>query len=512
MGMRRSVWICIGTAVGVLLLAVFFRGIDQGQDTVRYHQHLEQPSEAQLGPCQICGGNAQLCTHLPIISITTGGQKIPGRGLLNPDGTVAGYELGDHGEEEILVDYYTFSQEGVYHHPTDEPTIKGQAMMRIRGNSSRRFDKSSYQLSLIEDTPENAVRRPLLGMARGKEWALYGPFLDKTLIRNYMCMNLSGEIMNCASEVRFCEVLLDGEYRGLYVLMQSISSAVQDKWLPLTEYQDGDPVFSYLVRLNSHGNPVKQLDNFTYYTNRMEMRTRLEIVYPSLSHQTQQVKEYIQTDFSEMEKKLYSLEMYSGMATWRDEIDMESFVNYYILQEFLAVNDTFSASTYFYRDVRGKLHAGPVWDFNNALDNFFQPMPDDEFILSQRSWFAQLMNDEDFVERVISRYRELRKGLLSDDYLLAYVQATEDWLGSAIDRNFEVWGYSFDPYKLDSSNRRQPEPGSEANLEDVNPSSHEEAVEWMNDFMLDRAHWLDSHIQTLRQYCHPSKNAVRAIG
>ena len=123
-------------------------------------------------------------------------------------------------------------------------------------------------------------------------------------------------------------------------------------------------------------------------------------------------------------------------------------MNYYLVMELLANNDTFSASTYLYRDVRGKLHIGPVWDFNNALDNFIVPMPRRGFLLSQRGWFAQLMADEDFVERVIARWRELRSGILSDGALDAYIDGTVAWLGSAVDRNFEVWGWSFDPDQL----------------------------------------------------------------
>ena len=103
-------------------------------------------------------------------------------------------------------------------------------------------------------------------------------------------------------------------------------------------------------------------------------------------------------------------------------LDLNSFVDYYILQEFLAVNDSFSASTYFYKDVRGKLHIGPVWDYNNVLDNFFTDLPESGFLLAQKGWFGQLMESERFVERVIDRYQELRAGILSDEAISGYAE------------------------------------------------------------------------------------------
>ena len=513
MTMRRSVWIVLATALAMLGAAFVFQAASGGTETVRYHQHLSEPGEEALGQCLVCGGERALCTHLPIIALSTGGQKIPGKAITGPDGLLAGYETGANGEEEIRAQLSVIDQAGVWHHAEDAATLTASAMLRVRGNSSRFFSKSSYRLRLVEDKqPEIEARQPLLGMQQGSEWALYGPFLDKTLLRNYMWLNLSAEIMGYAPNVRFCEVLLDGEYQGLYLLMETIAEAAGEGRLALTKYQDGDPISSYLVRIENRINPEKFIPEFTYYTYRLEDNKKIELLYPGLGHQNEQVKGYVQTDLSEIEKTLYSLEMTGGSGAWREKVDMNSFVDYYILEEFLAINDTFSASTYFYRDVRGKLKAGPVWDFNNALDNFFESMPDDEFILSQRGWFSQMMKDEDFVERVISRYRELRRGVLSEAYLLEYIAQTEQWLGSAVERNFAVWGYSFDPSQLSSHERRKPDLASGQSLSDVNPASHEQAVQWMVDYLIRRGRFLDAHIESLRQYCHPSKDAVLTLG
>lgn len=510
--MRRGIISMAGMAACVLLLSVFFQDLGDRTGVLRYQQHREQPPEEALGPCGTCGGAGTLCTHLPIIQIETGDQTIPGRPYEGPDGVTAGYYTGDFGEEEILVQFSTVSEEGIWHHEGDTPTEEGTALFRYRGNSSRWFAKGSFRLRTVEeDDPLTTRRLRLLGMKEGKEWALHGPFLDKTLMRNYMCMNLSAEVMGAwVPDTRFCEVILDGEYQGVYLLMETID--VDENRLDLRVYTPGDPVLSYLVRIEPYTNPGRVLDNFSLYSYRMEPGRHLELLYPGVTNQTRQVREYVQADYNEAERMLYSVEMLDGSGRWQQELDMESFVNYYILMEFFGINDTFGASTYFYRDVRGKLAIGPVWDYNNAFDNFLRPIDSREFLLSQRGWYAKLMQDEDFVERVISRYRQLRRGALSEDRLLAYEKEIEAWLGSAVDRNFSVWGWSFDPEQLSSRERQRPDPATGKTLRDTNPSSYEESVEWMMDYIVDRGQWMDEHIDSLRQYCHPSRFANQMLG
>lgn len=510
--MRRGIIAMAGMAVCVLLLSVFFQDLGGQAGVLRYQQHREQPSEEALGPCGACGGAGTLCTHLPIIHIETGGQTIPGRPYEGPDGVTAGYYTGDFGEEEILVRFSTISEEGVWHHGDDAPTEEGTALFRYRGNSSRWFTKGNFRLRTVEeDDPLTARRLGLLGMKAGKEWALHGPFLDKTLMRNYMCMNLSAEVMGTwVPDTRFCEVILDGEYQGVYLLMETIG--VEENRLDLREYEPGDPVLSYLVRIEPYTNPGKVLDNFSHYSYRMEPGRHLELLYPGVANQTRQVREYVQADYNEAERMLYSVEMLDGSGSWQQELDMESFVNYYILMEFFGINDTFGASTYFYRDARGKLAIGPVWDYNNAFDNFLRPISSQEFLLSQRGWYAKLTQDREFVEQVISRYRQLRRGVLSEERLVAYEKEIEAWLGNAVDRNFSVWGWTFDPEQLSSRERQRPDPATGETLQEANPSSYKEAVAWMMDYIIGRGRWMDEHIESLRQYCHPSRFANQMLG
>ena len=157
-----------------------------------------------------------------------------------------------------------------------------------------------------------------------------------------------------------------------------------------------------------------------------------------------------------------------------------------------------SRSTYLYKDRLNKLHMGPVWDYNNMLDNYFTLQLDgSEFLYVERLWFDRLLADPYFNQKVIRRYRELRETILAEDYLMDYIDETIAYLGDSIERNYQVWGYSFDAKQLHANERLTP-------LE-RNPKSFPEAVEDMKTFIRVRGRWMDNHIDALAQYCHESK-------
>lgn len=112
--------------------------------------------------------------------------------------------------------------------------------------------------------------------------------------------------------------------------------------------------------------------------------------------------------------------------------------------------------------------------------------------LQYNVWYYMLSKDEKFINAVIDRYRELRQGILSDEYLCAYIDDVTAWLGDAVERNFSVWGYTLEKDMLSPAWR--------------NPHSHAAAVAQMKRFCIERGAWMDENIDILRQYSHESKN------
>ena len=136
-----------------------------------------------------------------------------------------------------------------------------------------------------------------------------------------------------------------------------------------------------------------------------------------------------------------------------------------------------------------------LWDMNSACDNYQErSMVDPQcFQMQNRLWYFMLMKDKDFTDALIDRYRELRKTYFSEEYLDRYIDETVAYLGDAVARNYEVWGYTF-------------EPGHDMLLpSERNPRSYEDAIAQLKAFFKSRIAWMDENIDTLRQYSAASK-------
>ncbi len=469
----KSKVVYIVAMLGMLVLCIFFGALDVEEEKERVHQHLNgEPIE--------------------IIQIKTGGNTIPGRNT---------WTWGENGMPilnesdrtltlpcELSITENSLEQKEVY-----------LAEVKCRGNSSRWFDKGSYMIHFT-DKNGNEERHDLAGMEAHNEWVLNGPFLDKTLIRNYVCYNVAGEIMDFAPDVRFCELYIDEEYQGIYLLTETVTRGAGR--LNLTKADTQSRVCSYIIHLEREKHAERSFANFASYTYKSDDSV-FEIRYPGATLINENRIEYISDNISSVERILYTYDLESGNVDYADYIDIDAFAEYFVINEFFGNKDAGWYSTYFYKDVRGKLKPC-VWDFNNACDNY-QDVIDDAtgFELTKAPWFNALIKDEDFVDAVVETYCRLRKEQLSDEYLQNYIDETILWLGDAVERNYDVWGYTFEPETKDWFTQ---EAHYLMPLE-RNPHSYEEAVTQLKDYITRRGEWLDENIDNLYQYCHDSRNA-----
>lgn len=459
-------------------------------DKRRYIEHVEAE---QKQPCSLTHNYGEICTHLPLISIHTDGKEIPGKGVTDSAGRFVGFSTDADGSDRITAHMNLTDNEERNNHISDEPNVSSDIIIHARGNSSRYFDKLGYRVELID---KNGEKNPqsLLGMDAHHEWVLHGPYLDKTLIRNYMWYNIAGECMEYAPNVRFCELVLNGEYQGVYLLCELISKGDGEGRLNLSLDSKDNTYSGYLLRLDRNdGNWNARLNNFSSYTYRKSADLKLEIQYPKEKDLTPDIIRSINDDFSNFEKSLYSYDYNNKKYGYENYIDVDSFVDYFIINEFTMNYDAGRYSTYLYKDISGKIKMC-VWDFNNSCDNYQEQSLTEthDFEIQNRLWFKMLTRDRKFIEKVISRYRELRKGPLSEEYLMKFIDDTVSYLGPAIGRNYEKWGYSFGDDTLLRPAQR-------------NLHSYDEAVAQLKNFIKERGKWMDDNIESLRQYSAESK-------
>lgn len=419
---------------------------------------------------------------LPIININVD-EEIPGKPIKNPNGQGHIFTTSKTGETKVK------GTMEITNSPYDD--VKTDIMIGIRGASSRYFDKKGYSVRFIDDKNNNNAQS-VLGMDSHHEWVLNGPFLDKTLIRNYLAYNIAGQIMDYSPNVRFCEVFLNGEYQGLYLMMENITAGNNAR-LDISVSKKNNSYSGYILRLDRENEDLSEdVNSFTRYT--YKVGTYLGTIYPGKNNLTDTIKRNIELDFSAFEKSLYSYDFNDEEKGYRSKINVESFIDYFIINEISTNYDAGSLSTYIYKDKNG-LYNMVVWDFNNAWDNYKEReiTYDEGFEFQYNAWYYMMMKDEYFTNRLINRYKYLRENVLSDEYLLNFIKETNEYIAGGIQRNNARWPEMYTSYY------------SYLTLKSRTETSYEMALTKLQDYMINRLHWMDENIDSLAQYSSISK-------
>ena len=157
--------ICLAVVAAMLIGVVLLQNHESKPN--RYHQHLENEPYT---PCTDHGDEV-FCTHLPLVLIDTGSQRIPGEIKLAADGSEIVdafgeniYTLADDGEETIRVQISVVDNPDGNNHLEDSPDFTTDAEFRIRGHASRLFEKPPYLLKFVE---EDGTSKDISVMAMG---------------------------------------------------------------------------------------------------------------------------------------------------------------------------------------------------------------------------------------------------------------------------------------------------------------------------------------------------------
>lgn len=407
-------------------------------------------------------------TSLPVLFLDTKGSRITKENKIWA--TLSVLEAGEEGRNRSVL---------------ETPDYQAPVTIKYRGASSySRFDKKQYRIKFYKkEGGTNAKNYEFLGMGANSEWVLNGPFLDKTLMRNRLVYGLGREIFEWAPDTRYAEVFLDGEYQGVYLVTEPVTNG--ESRLRISEFGLLSGETSYLVKRDRVGTEADPLE--VYGKTAGKTSNDLYIEYPGAGSLTGRQREWIVKDISDFERALYSEHFADKRLGYENYIDVDSFVDYFILNEVVMNNDAGNLSTYAYKELGGKLQMA-IWDYNNCYDNyqwFAQDFTD--FFMAEAVWFSRLLQDRNFVDRVVARYQELRKGPLTKEHMYAMMEAYREELGPAVERNYAVWGYTFTSSLLTGDGR--------------DPENYEEAMEQLKAAIAKRFEFLDGHMTDLYEAC-----------
>lgn len=423
---------------------------------------------------------------LPIILIDTEGQAIP-----DEPKRLVSMGVIDNGVGETNRSTDAFN------------AYDGYAGIELRGSSTLFFAKQGYGLETrFADGSDRQVA--LLDFPVEEDWVLRGPYADKSLIRDALAYTLAADIMPYAPRVRQVELVINGEYQGVYLLVESIKRDRNRVAIKKLEAEDdaGDALTGgYILKhdrlkaevfneeeafpsLFAGPGSNRESPNYVYH-------------YPKPEDITREQRSYIRNWIGDFETTLAG-EGYRDPATgYAAYLDVESFVDYFIINELTRNVDGYRLSTYMYKDrdsEGGKLTMGPIWDYNLSFGNadycdggfttgwafrFNEVCPEDAF--SVPFYWKRLLEDPAFDRRLRERWDELRQGVLSDAKLNARIDSLVATLGDAPARNFDRW----------------PVLGQYVWPNAFIGQTYAAEVDYLRGWVQDRTNWLDGAFLTL---------------
>jgi len=437
--------------------------------------------------CQV----PNLETPLPIIIIDTNGQNIVDEPKINAD---MGIIYNGWNETNKSTDPYN--------------NYNGKIGIEIRGNTSQTYPKKSYAVETRTPSGEN-LNVSLLGMPSENDWVLYGPYSDKTLIRNAIAYKLSRMLGHYAPRTKFCELIINDNYRGLYLLIEKIKrddNRVNISKLKDTDISGNELTGGYIFKIDSRTG--SEIDGWrSPYPRRDGLSGEglyYQYHYPKKSDIMPEQELYIKNYVTNFENVMNANYKYDETLGYYNYLDMDEAVDYFIVNEACKNFDFGFASFFLYKnkDSNSKmLHFGPVWDFNVSMGNaqgeeFRSPQGWIADLthnpwgtpLGRPFWFKFIWQDTNFLNLFNYRLRSVRSNYLSKTCINSTINNMVNEISDAVDRNFTRW------------------PILNTTIDHEALGTYDNEIDYLKNWWYDHLNWIDSIVGTLDLFNESSIN------
>jgi hypothetical protein len=387
-------------------------------------------------------------SNLPIIVINTNGQSIKDEPKIT-----ATMGIIDNGE-------------GKRNNITDTFNIyNGKIGIEIRGHSSQMFPKKQYGIELRDDTG-NDVKTTLLGMPEDSDWILNASYTDKSLLRNVLSFKIGNELGRYASRTKFCEVVINNQYMGIYVLQEKIKrgkNRVEIKKIETTDIAGDALTGGYIIHIDRIDTGDKYfVSNYSSVYPRTPSSPSpiyYIISYPSEENLQQQQLDYIKNYVGLFEASLTKTNYTDPFEGYYNYIDTDSWADYFLASEFTKATDAYRLSAYLYKDrdsQNGKLVYGPMWDYDLSfgLADYADGWLSSGWVaqvdpwggyVNPPFWVKKIFNDPVMLNKIAKRWHTLKDSVFNPTRLIKFLDDSALQLMEARNRNFQKWPELFNP-------------------------------------------------------------------
>lgn len=296
--------------------------------------------------------------------------------------------------------------------------VSGTMEIRGRGHSSwYTHPKKPYQLKFDD-------KSAILGMPADKKWIFLAEYSDKTLIRNKLAFEM-GHLSNLewTPLSEYAEVFVNDDHRGVYLISQKVEESSNRLAL-------GDN--GYLMELDV---PEHLEEGDVYFTSN---HFTVQIKEPEVETGSQEYI-YAKSYVNEFETALYSDNFTNPETGYRKYADVESFIDWYLINEIAKNQDSKDySSMYFTLMPGGKIKMGPLWDFDLGFGNvnYSECEYPEGFWVKDHAWIHRMFDDPEFAAAVKIRFQYFKS---QKTHLLNFVNSQAKMLQWAQDKNNTKW-------------------------------------------------------------------------
>jgi hypothetical protein len=384
-------------------------------------------------------------SNLPIVIINTNGQTI-----VNEPKITVEMRIIDNGEGKR-----NSITDSVFHYA-------GKVGIEIRGSSSQMFPKKQYGFETRDITGEDSAVS-LLGMPSEADWILSAQYNDKSLMRDALTYWLANKTGRYASRSRYCEMVLNGEYRGVYILFEKIKrdkNRVSVSKLDSTGISGDNLTGGYIIKIDK----LDGSGNDGWYSNfAPKPGSRFKVLYqyhyPKPEDITSAQKTYIRNSVLTFEAILYSPAFADSAKGYGHYLDIPSMIDVFLINELSRNVDAYRLSSFLYKDKDSKnpkFFFGPVWDFNHGYGNcdYYEASKIEGWQLDYQAtnpgfstgdefqppfWWKKVFDDPVFKKKAADRWEYLRATVLSQSRIYAFIDSIAVLVNEAQQRNFVKW-------------------------------------------------------------------------
>jgi hypothetical protein len=418
-------------------------------------------------------------SNLPIVILNTEGVEIPDEPKI--DGTMGIIDNGPGDVNNVSDSFNAFY---------------GQIAIENRGSSSNSFPMKSYGIETRGPNPSLNYNASIFDWPADNDWILYAPYTDKSLIRNVLTFEIGTQMGHYSPRTKLCEVVLNGEYIGVYVFMERIKQnpgrVNVDELLP-SDLSDNELTGGYIVKIDKTTSGGIIAWDSPFSANPSNSTISFQLHDPEITEMQPAQIQYIEDFITDWETVLAGPNFADPISGYKAYIDEQSFIDFMLVNEISKNVDGYRISTFLHKNrlsEGGKLVAGPLWDFNLGWGNAdyceggqttgweinFNTICGGG--LDNPFWWNRLLEDPNYANAVKCRWLALRETILSDDVLINYIDSLATVLMVPASRNYAKW----------------PILGTYVWPNNFIGNTYQEEIDYLKSWMQSRLIWMDQNM------------------